>query len=177
MISDITSYLRYFDAVHRRTVRDVAALPAGASQWRPPAGQGEASWSIGQLVGHIAASRLYFASAYRGEGWVFPDLASDPDDQSGWVPALEASAAGFRERLEGTPVDWLNRRIAMIDSPGSLSGWRMLMMMLEHEVSHRSQIDAYAGLQGWPVPPIFERTFETVSGLQEQERAKHAHRT
>jgi hypothetical protein len=25
------------------------------------------------------------------------------------------------------------------------------MMMIEHEVHHRSQIDAYAGLNGWPV--------------------------
>jgi uncharacterized damage-inducible protein DinB len=35
----------------------------------------------------------------------------------------------------------------MIDTPGSLSGWRILMMMLEHEVHHRSQIDTYAGLR------------------------------
>jgi hypothetical protein len=37
----------------------------------------------------------------------------------------------------------------MIDTPGAtLSGWRVLMMMIEHEAHHRSQIDAYAGLEG-----------------------------
>ena len=54
----------------------------------------------------------------------------------------------------------------MIDTPGSLSGWRMVMMMLQHEVHHRSQIDTYAGLQGWPVPDIFEHSAETIAALQ-----------
>lgn len=174
MITDIASYLRFFDAVHRRTVRDVAALPAAAAPWRPPAGEGEAAWSIGQLVGHIAGARLYFASAYRGEGWLFPEQPGDPDDQSRWVPVLEESAEGFTKQLASTPDEWLNRRVEMIDTPGAtLSSWRLLMMMLEHEVSHRSQIDAYAGLQGWPVPPIFGRTYESIDAQQEQERAKH----
>ena len=62
----------------------------------------------------------------------------------------------------------------MIDTPGaSLSGWRILMMMIEHEVHHRSQIDAYAGLQGWPVPDIFNRSAEHISTLQDDQRAKH----
>jgi uncharacterized damage-inducible protein DinB len=174
MITDIASFLRYFDAVHRRTVRDVAALPPAAAPWRPPAGEGEAAWSIGQIVAHIAGARLYFASAYRGEGWLFPALPADPDNQARWVPLLEESAVAFRERLASTPDAWLNRRVAMIDTPGgTLSGWRLLLMMLEHEVSHRSQIDAYAGLEGWPVPPIFGRTYESIAAQQEQERAKH----
>ena len=39
-------------------------------------------------------------------------------------------------------------------------------MMLQHEVHHRSQIDTYAGLQGWPVPDIFEHSAETIAALQ-----------
>jgi uncharacterized damage-inducible protein DinB len=61
----------------------------------------------------------------------------------------------------------------MIDTPGSLAGGRMLMMMLEHEVHHRSQIDTYAGLQGWAVPDIFERSAETIAALQPAQRARH----
>jgi len=47
------------------------------------------------------------------------------------------------------------------------------MMMLEHEVHHRSQIDTYAGLMGWPVPHIFGRSKESIDALQLAERAKH----
>lgn len=61
----------------------------------------------------------------------------------------------------------------MIDSDGALSGWRVLMMMVEHDIHHRSQIDTYAGVNGWPVPDIYGRSAETIGSLQAMERAKH----
>ena len=48
MITDIASYLRFFDSVRRRTERDIAALPPVAAAWRPPAAGGEAGWGIGR---------------------------------------------------------------------------------------------------------------------------------
>jgi uncharacterized damage-inducible protein DinB len=174
MITDIASYLRFFDSVRRRTERDVAALPRVAAAWRPPAASGEGGWSIGQIVGHIGVSRLYFASAYRGEGWIWAEPESDPADQRTWLPWLERSAERFGALLRETPQTWLTRRVEMIDTPGAtLSGWRLLMMMIEHEVHHRSQIDAYAGLEGWPVPDIFNRSAESIDALQPAQRARH----
>jgi uncharacterized damage-inducible protein DinB len=61
----------------------------------------------------------------------------------------------------------------MIDSDGSLAGWRLLLMMMEHDIHHRSQIDTYAGINGWDVPQIYNRTAETIGSLQPAERAKH----
>jgi uncharacterized damage-inducible protein DinB len=173
MITDIESYLRFFDSVRRRTERDIAALPPAAATWQPPAASGEAGWGIGQLVGHIGGTRLYFASAYRGEGWLMTEPDIDRASQRTWVPWLQASADRFAALLRDTPADWLSRRIEMIDTPGTLPGWRLLMMMLEHEVHHRSQIDTYAGLLGWQVPQIFERTFESIAALQPEQRARH----
>src|SRR3989475_7407161 len=105
MISDIASYLRFFDSVRRRTERDVAALPTEAAAWRPAALGGEAGWSIGDIVGHIGGSRLYFASAYRGEGWVSALPEIDRADQRTWGPWLQASAERFVARLLDTPAD------------------------------------------------------------------------
>jgi uncharacterized damage-inducible protein DinB len=174
MITDIASYLRFFDSVHRRTTRDVSALPPAAAGWRPPPTGGETGWGIGEIVGHIGTSRLYFASAYRNEGWIWANAESDPDDQRTWLPWLETSAARFAELLKDTPPAWLTRKIEMIDTPGAgLSGWRLLMMMIEHEAHHRSQIDAYAGLQGWPVPDIFNRSAESITALQGDQQAKY----
>ena len=175
MITDMASYLRFFEGVRRRTERDVAALPSAAAAWRPPTTAGEGGWSIGQIVGHIGGTRLYFASAYRNEGWIWPPAELDADDPRTWLPWLQTSAARFTALLRDTPNEWLTRRIDMIDTPGAtLSGWRLLMMMVEHEVHHRSQIDAYAGLQGWPVPDIFNRSAEAITALQPEQRAKHA---
>ena len=174
MITDIAAYLRFFDSVRRRTERDVAALPPAAAGWRPPAVGGETGWSIGQIVAHIGGSRLYFASAYRGEGWIWGEAAADPGDQRTWLPWLDQSAEQFVALLRETPADWLTRRVETIDTPGAtLSGWRLLMMMIEHEVHHRSQIDTYAGLEGWPVPDIFNRSAESIDALQSAQRARH----
>jgi uncharacterized damage-inducible protein DinB len=83
-----------------------------------------------------------------------------------WVPELEASAAELAESLRETPHDWLQRRVAAIDgSDATLSGWRALMNMVEHEVHHRSQIDTYAGINGWKVPQIFNRSAEEVARI------------
>jgi uncharacterized damage-inducible protein DinB len=175
MITDLASYLRYFDGIQRRTERDVAALPPEAAAWRPPAIRGESGWSIGDIVGHIGSSRLYFASAYRGEGWIGigvpPEM--DRDDARTWLPWLRSTAARFVALLRDTPDAWLARRIDMIDTPGALSGWRVLMMMIEHEVHHRSQIDAYAGLRGWPVPDIFGRSAEAVAARLPEQQRRH----
>jgi uncharacterized damage-inducible protein DinB len=175
MITDVGAYLRFFDGVRRRTERDIAALPPAAAAWRPPQIAGERGWSIGDIVGHVGVSRIYFANAYRNEGWVWPKPECDPNDQRTWLPWLTASAARYVELLKDTPNGWLTRRIDMIDTPGAtLSGWRLLMMMVEHEVHHRSQIDAYAGLQGWPVPDIFNRSAEAISALETAQRAKYS---
>jgi len=173
MISSIDGFLRYFDAVHRRAVRDVAALPPAADGWAPEHGEGENAWSINTLVGHMAGSRLYFVNAYRGEGWISP-AAPDVARRDQWLPALEESARLLRGMLEDTPDEWLSRKVEMIDSGGALSGWRVLMMMVEHDIHHRSQIDTYAGMNGWPVPDIYGRSAETIGSLQESERAKHS---
>jgi uncharacterized damage-inducible protein DinB len=174
MVSDIASYLRFFDGVRRRTERDVAALPAAAAAWRPAAVSGEGGWSIGQIVGHIGSTRLYFASAYRGEGWITFAPELDSDDQRTWLPWLRASAERFSAQVKDTPAEWLTRGIEMVDTPGrTLSGWRLLMMMIEHEVHHRSQIDTYAGLEGWPVPHIFNRSSEAIEALQAEQQARH----
>ena len=173
MIESIPAFLRYFDAVHRRAKRDIAALPSQADGWAPALGEGENAWSINVLVGHMAGSRLYFANAYRGEGWISPQ-PPDTSRRDKWLPALDESARTFAAMLEDTPEEWLRRKVAMIDSDGALSGWRVLMMMVEHDIHHRSQIDTYAGMNGWPVPDIYARSAETIGSLQDSERAKHS---
>ena len=173
MITDIDTFLRYFDGVHRRALRDIGALPPEAERWAPPAGEGENGWSIAEIVRHMAGSRIYFARAYRGEGWIADWEVPITESQSSWLPALEASAEEFHRRIEGTPPEWLTRKVQMLDTEGTLSGWRILMMMLEHEVHHRSQIDTYAGLQGWAVPDIYGRSAEQVGLQRERQRELH----
>ena len=173
MFVSIDAFLDYFDAVNRRAMRDIGALPPEADGWTPETGEGEHAWSINKLIGHMAGSRLYFASAYRGEGWISPE-PPDVSSRGLWVGAIEESAEELHRQLDDTPNAWLQRKVQMIDTDGELSGWRLLMMMLEHDIHHRSQIDTYAGLNGWPVPDIYGRSAEKIGGLQDEQRAKHS---
>lgn len=168
----VEAFLRYFEGVNRRAMRDIGALPPEADGWRPTTGEGERAWSINKLVGHMCGSRLYFASAYLGRGWVSPEPPGVSRREL-WVPALRESFERFADLLRGTPDEWLERRVPMIDSEGTLSGGRILAMMVEHDIHHRSQIDTYAGLNGWEVPQIYNRAAEEIGALQAQERAKH----
>ena len=173
MFSDLDSFLRYFRSVNRRAVRDVTALPPAADGWTPSGGEGENAWSINKLIGHMCGSRLYFASAYRLEGWISPE-PPDVGRAQLWAPALDASFERFCELTREVGADGLSRQVPMIDTPdGSLTGWRVLMMMLEHDIHHRSQIDTYAGLNGWEPPDIYFRSAETIENLQDAQREKY----
>jgi len=161
VITDIAAFLHWFGGVNRRAVRDIGSLPDEALTWKPPSGTGEDAWSIAELVAHMAASRLMFARAYRGEGWL-PELWPHPTDtREQWIDALTMSAGAMQAQLETTPDEWLRRRIEPVETPGhAISGWRVLMMGVEHDIHHRSQIDTYAGIAGWEVQQIFGRTAE-----------------
>ncbi|PZC49591.1 MAG: putative damage-inducible protein DinB (forms a four-helix bundle) [Chloroflexi bacterium] len=172
MLSSIEDFLRYFKGVHQRAIRDVAALPPAADGWRPAQGTGEKAWDINGIVGHMATSRLYFASAYSGHGWVTPEPA-DVHSREQWLPALEQSAQRLQAALQDTPDDWLRRKVPMIDTDRAMSGWRVLLLMTEHDIHHRSQIDTYAGINGWDPPDIYGRAAETIAGLQSEQRRKY----
>jgi uncharacterized damage-inducible protein DinB len=172
VIADVPAFLRYFKGVHGRTVRDVTSLPPEAEAWRPPASPDEeGSWGAPEIVRHMAEARLFFAGAFVGEGWVWESWPDRLERRASWVPALEASFEGFGSKVGAAPEERLRERVEAIASDGpSLSGWRVLMMMTEHEVHHRSQLETYAGLNGWPVNQIFGRTYEWVTGQLERER-------
>jgi uncharacterized damage-inducible protein DinB len=174
VFKDIDTFLRYYDGLQKRTVRDVSALPPAAADFVPEQGEGEKGWPIGEICRHIGGARLYFAKAYRNEGWIFEWPHREVKTQGDWVPVLEESYAEFRSRLEGTPAEWLERRIDMLDTDGTLPGWRILLMCLEHEVHHRSQIDTYAGLNGWDPPQIYGRSAESVGAERERQIQKYA---
>jgi uncharacterized damage-inducible protein DinB len=172
VIADIPSFVRYFDGVHARTVRDVGSLPEEAETWRPPASEDqEANWGVPEIVRHIAEARRFFTSAFLGNGWVWDDWKDDLASRDSWVPALEASREELAAALAGASEERLTAKVEPIAREGRpLSAWRLLMMMAEHEVHHRSQIETYAGLNGWPVNQIFGRTNEWVVSQREAER-------
>jgi uncharacterized damage-inducible protein DinB len=163
MLIGIDAFLRYFEGVNKRALRDVGLLPDEAQSWAPPAGTGETAWGIGQIVGHMAASRLFFLRAYCGEGWIAQTWSLPMPTRDEWHDALRSSGNVLRERLTSTPDSWVTRKIEPLDpKDNAASGWRLLLLMTEHDVHHRSQIVTYASVMGWPVAHIYGRSAEEV---------------
>lgn len=100
-----------------------------------------------------------------GDGWHLPDLTSDSGDQASWVSLLEMSFDRMRQKLEDAPAARLDARVEAMDQSTTIAGWRVLLLMAEHEVHHRSQLDTYAGLAGWEVPDLFGYSFEEVERM------------
>lgn len=161
MIGSMDAFLSYFRGVQLRTLRDVGLLPPEAGPWLPPAPNGEPAWSVNRIIGHIAGARLMFGNVYCGRGWLVPPEPelTNPDE---WLASLEDSYKELDTELRGTPDEWLMRRVALLDEPGDIAGWRVLMLMTEHEIHHRSQLAAYAGINGWPVADLFGRSYEQL---------------
>jgi uncharacterized damage-inducible protein DinB len=174
VITGVEAFLSWFGGVNRRTQRDIGGLPASALTWRPPHGEGENAWSVGELVGHIAGSRSFFARTLIGDPWVMP-AAEQPADIDSCILLLETSAQTVASALREAGDGALAERYPSLEQPEvTVAGWRLLMMMAEHEVHHRSQIMTYAGLERWPVAQIFNRTYEEVARLSRAaERRRH----
>ena len=163
MINSVDAFLRYFDGVNRRAMRDIGKLPAEAESWQPPSGAGEGAWNIADIVKHMAMSRMFFAGAYRGDGWSAEPWLRPTDTREQWQDALVTSAEQLRSALGGTPDAWLGRKVQPLSAQDPpVSGWRLLLLMTEHDIHHRSQIDTYAGVMGWPVAHIYGRSAEEV---------------
>src|SRR3990172_8542208 len=103
MFTDIETFLKYFDGLQRRTVRDIAALPPQAEDYRPAAGEGENAWAIADIVRHMAGSRLYFTRAFPDERRDFAGPARETRSQAAWLPCVEEAAREFRARLKARP--------------------------------------------------------------------------
>jgi uncharacterized damage-inducible protein DinB len=62
-------------------------------------------------------------------------------------------------RLAGVPDARLAEKVEDLDG-GRRSAWRFLMAMVEHEVHHRSQLDAWLALAGTEPPHIYGYSME-----------------
>ncbi len=151
MIRDPGSFADYFAGVRRRTLVVARALPAEAMDWRPRAGE----LTAGDLLRHMAGTQRMYLGALRGQGWHYPghDRSLAPDRDAA-IALLEERQRELEEALRSLPAEVLAARRA--DLAGrTFSAWRILMLLVEHEVHHRSQLDCYLSEMGVTPPHLF----------------------
>jgi len=158
-VSQAAALLEYFGKVHQRTMRVAKTIPAEKIEWRPR----EGAFSPGDLVRHIAVTNRYtFAENIQGKSSTYtshgPELAS----------GLEAVLA-FAERLHGEaaatfaafPDEEWNGKVKTADG-AAITRWKLLRLMIEHEIHHRGELYASLGMLGVAVPPLYGLTSEEL---------------
>jgi uncharacterized damage-inducible protein DinB len=158
-ITRIESFLGWFDNVRARTLRVARCIPPEHIEWRAR----EGGFSFGDLLRHLGAmERWMFAenvngrqSRYAGCG---TDVASGLDGVLEYLEQMHEQATALFAAL--TPAD-LQRKC---ETPGgiSITSWKWLRSMAEHEIHHRGQIYLMLGLLGVETPPLYGLTAEEV---------------
>lgn len=157
-ITDIESFIKYFEGIRYRTLKVVNCIPEDKIDWRPREGK----MTFGDIIRHLALSERY----------IFVGIAKfDQNDYPGLehIPKL-----GYRESLDfliKTHTESMNllktlnnsdlqKKVSTPDH-AKISMWKWLRAMVEHEVHHRGTLYANLSLLGIKTPPIF--------GLEEKE--------
>jgi uncharacterized damage-inducible protein DinB len=152
-------FLDYYEKVRQRTLKVIACIPPDKYDWR----YAEGKFSFADIIRHLAAIERYMwaenaqlrPSRYSGHG---KELADGPEAVLAFFHRLHKESMEIFGRLT---VEDLEKKCV---TPGgaSITVWKWLRAMVEHEVHHRSQIYVYLGMLGITTPPIYGLTSEEV---------------
>lgn len=158
-ITDIEPFLHYYGRIRERTETVIQCIPPDKLEWT----YREGKFTFGDIIRHLAAIERYMyaenaqfkPSRYPGHGKELAD-------------GYEETLQYFRDRHEEsmtifsdlTPQDLKKKCV----TPGgvSITLWKWLRAMVEHEVHHRGQIFIYLGMIGESAPPLYGLTSEEV---------------
>jgi uncharacterized damage-inducible protein DinB len=158
-IQSLDVFLDYVDKVQKRTMRVVTCIPPDKLDWSYREGR----FTLGDLVRHMGAIERYmFGETIQGRRSSYSGCGKDLAD------GLEAVIA-FKERVDRETVEIIKalgeegmlRKCSTPDG-ASLTVWKWLRLMVEHEIHHRGQIYTYLAMLDLPTPPLYGLTSEQV---------------
>jgi uncharacterized damage-inducible protein DinB len=153
-------FLDYLDKVQQRTMRVARCIPADKLDWS----YAEGKFTLGDLVRHMGAIERYMfgetiqgkPSRYSGCG---KDLANGLENVLSFKEAMDRETVAIVRALG---EEGLTRKCTTPDG-ASITVWKWLRLMVEHEVHHRGQIYLYLAMLNVPTPPLYGLTSEQVA--------------
>lgn len=158
-VRDPKVFLDYHARMHERTVRVVDRIPEADLEWSP----GEGRFSFGDMLRHLAGIERYmYAEAALGHPNRYPGHGRQLADGLVEVRAYYDQLYGeSREIFSSLSVERYQERVAT-PAGTTITLWKWLRAMLEHEAHHRGQLYMMLGLRGVATPPIYGLTSEEV---------------
>ena len=157
MIHSVDEFVKYFEGVRRRTVTAVDRVTPALAAFRPKVDE----WTCGEIVRHLAGAELFFVAKVVDDRFT-ADLELGPDER--WDVTrkrLDEAHGTAMARLRAMPDARLHEKVVDLEGV-SVRVWRFLMAMVEHEIHHRSQLDAWLTLAGTEPPQIYGYKMEEV---------------
>lgn len=158
-IQTINPFLDYYERIRERTLRVIKCIPAERIDWT----YREGKFTFGDVIRHLAAIERYMyaenvqlkPSRYPGHG---RELADGYDKVLEFMNRMHRESMAIFRTLGD---DELKRRCV---TPGgvSVTVWKWLRAMVEHEIHHRGQLYLYLAMLDVPAPPIYGLTSEEV---------------
>jgi len=152
-------FQEYLAKVHQRTTRVAQSIPPDKLEWSFRQGK----FTLGDLLRHIAAIERYmFAETVQGQPSRYAgcgrDLADGYEEVMAFRDTLHTQTIEILSRLGD---DGLMRKCTTPDG-ASITVWKWLRLMTEHEIHHRGQIYIYLAMLEIPTPPLYGLTSEEV---------------
>jgi uncharacterized damage-inducible protein DinB len=158
-VTDIATFLRYFENIRERTRRVVLSVPAEQFDFS----YREGKFTFADLVRHVAATERYmWAENVQGKPSSYPghgrELADGHVNVLAWFERMHQESMSIFGRLTNDDL------VRPCTTPGGaqISVGKWLRAMVEHEVHHRGEMFIYLGLMGVPAPKLFGLTSEEV---------------
>ena len=159
IITDITSFLKYYAKIKSRTIRLFDYIPPDKLEWTYRPGK----FTIGDIIRHLAAiERHMYAENAQFRPSLYRGCAAE------LAPGYEATIA-YYHRLHQESIAIFSQLTEedlqkKCSTPGKvdITLWKWLRAMVEHEVHHRGQLYLYLGLLGIQTPPLYGLTSEEV---------------
>lgn len=159
MSINLEEFSNYWQSVHTRTARLLPLIPEEKLEWRPA----EDSFSFGDLIRHLAGiERFMFIEVAIGGQNLYPghstDLAEGTQSVMDYYETLHKESVALLKNLPNSALTEKCRTPA----GASITTWKWLRAMLEHESHHRGQLYLMLGLIDMKTPPLYGLTSEEV---------------
>jgi uncharacterized damage-inducible protein DinB len=156
MLQSVEDFIKYFESIRRRTMNYIEAIPEDKIDWSPQEGQ----FACGEIVRHIAGAEQMYAGIFTQGRWNYPeDVHHRRGSLADTIALLDSVHTQSMNALRIMDDTELSHPRPLIDG-SPIKAWRILMMMVEHEIHHRSQLAMYLMLMGVEPPQIYGMKME-----------------
>lgn len=158
-VKTVNSFLDYYEKVRARTLRVINCIPPDKIEWTYKEGK----FTLGDLVRHIAAIERYMTaenvrgnqSSYHGCG---RDLADGFENVLAFFNRTHEESMEIFRSLSDEDL----QKKCVTPGSASITVWKWLRSLIEHEIHHRGQIYLYLAMLGVQTPPLYGLTSEEV---------------